>query len=192
MRLFTRSALLTLTLLPALLPTALAQEPPPMKAGTLAPAFTTKTVDGKPLTLKSLRGKVVLMDVWATWCGPCRQVTPILEALHRKYGSKGLVVIGLSVDDSGSSNQVKPFQKANKLTYTLAVSPEANAKIAQAYHVEALPSMFLIDQKGITRWSHLGINPNLQAEAKELDQRVSELLDKPATPANKVALARKK
>ena len=190
MRLFTCSALLTLGLLPASLPLALAQDTPPVKAGTVAPAFTTKTVDGKPLTLKSLRGKVVLMDIWATWCGPCRQVTPILQSLHQKYGGKGLQVIGLSVDDSGSSNQVKPFQKANKLTYTLAVSPEANAKTAQAYNAQGIPSIYLIDQKGIVRWSQSGFDA--QNEERELNQRISELLAKPAKSVNKVALARKK
>lgn len=192
MYLHTRSALLTLALLPALLLTAQAQNPPPMKAGTVAPLFSTRTVDGKRLTLKSLRGKVVLIDMWATWCGPCRLVTPILEALHRKYGHKGLKVIGMSMDDSNSSSRVRPFQKANKLTYTMAVSPDANAKIAEKYNVESLPSIILIDQKGIVRWSQLGINTVLKDEEKELNQRVSALLAHPATTANKVALLRKK
>lgn len=192
MHLHTRSALLASALLPALLLTALAQNgappPPPLKAGSVAPAFTTKTVDGKPLALKSLRGKVVLLDIWATWCGPCRQVTPILQSLHQKYGGKGLEVIGLSVDDSGSAAQVKPFQKAGKLTYTMAVSPDANAKIAQAYNADAIPSIYLIDQKGIVVWSQTEIGPN---EEQELNRRVSELLAKSGTP-NKMASAVRK
>ena len=191
MRLFACFALLTLALSPSLLRPAYAQDVPIIKAGSVAPLFRTKTVDGKRLSLKSLRGKVVLIDVWATWCGPCREVMPIMESLHQKYSSKGLKVIGLSMDDSNSMKLVKPFQKAHNLTYTLAVSPDANAKIAEAYHAETLPSVILIDRKGIVRWSHQGFELDLKEEERELNQRISSLLGRPTAGA-KMAYAGKK
>ena len=118
------------------------------------------------------------------------QVTPILQSLHQKFAGKGLQVVGLSVDDSGSANQVKPFQKANKLTYTLAVSPDANAKTAQLYHAEGIPSIYLIDQKGVVRWSQSGINPDLNVERDELSKRISELLAGPVA-GSKMGVAKK-
>ena len=128
------AVLVALTLLPTVPVAAqgmMDAPPPPLPAGTHAPDFATKTLQGKPLSLKSLRGKVVLLDFWATWCGPCRMATPTLEALHKQFGSKGLRVVGLSVDDPGTAPQVKPFAKAFGITYTLSAVPLANGHAAQ-------------------------------------------------------------
>lgn len=133
---------------------------PPLPAGTAAPAFATKTLAGRPLTLKSLRGHVVLLDYWATWCGPCRMATPTLESLHRKFGGRGLRVVGMSVDDAHSVGAVPAFIRQFGITYTVTVSPAANAAAARAYHAQGIPSQYLIDKKGVVRWSQSGFSPS--------------------------------
>ena len=169
---FVTLAALALALLPA---AAHAQsgEAPPLAAGTPAPAFTTRTVSGKPLSLKSLRGKVVLLDYWATWCGPCQMATPTLQALHQKFGKQGLAVVGMSVDDARSVGQVKPFMKHFGMTYIVTASPMQNGKAQGAYHVHGIPSQFLIDKKGIVRWSQSGYSEN---EAATLPPMIKRLL----------------
>jgi len=172
------SRLLTAAVLLALLPAAsLAQDgmnpPPPLPAGTRAPAFTTQTVGGKPLSLKSLRGKVVLLDYWATWCGPCQAATPTLQALHKQFGKQGLAVVGLSVDDQRSVSAVKPFMKHFGMTYLVSASPAANGRAQYAYNVHGIPSQFLIDKKGIVRWSQSGYSEN---EGQELPPLIKKLL----------------
>ncbi|MDQ2798890.1 MAG: TlpA family protein disulfide reductase [Armatimonadota bacterium] len=165
-------------LLPALLSlvalsAACAQDAPPLPAGSHAPAFSTRTLAGKPLSLRSLRGKVVLLDFWATWCGPCRMATPTLQSLNRKFGHRGLQVVGLSVDDPSTLAQVKPFIKQEGVTYTMSAVPQANGKAARAYHADAIPSQYLIDQNGIVRWSQAGFSPN---EGAELSAMIAKLL----------------
>lgn len=168
-------AAVTLALLPAAV--TLAQDggnpPPPLPAGTRAPAFTTQTVGGKPLSLHSLRGKVVLLDYWATWCGPCQMATPTLQSLHQKFGRQGLRVVGLSVDDPRSVGSVKPFMKHFGMTYIVSASPVANGRAQYAYNVHGIPSQFLIDRKGIVRWSQSGYSVN---EAQELPPLIKKLL----------------
>ncbi len=150
-----------------------AMPPPPLPAGTRAPAFTTKTVNGRPLSLASLRGKVVLLDYWATWCGPCRMATPTLESLQKQFGSKGLAVVGMSVDDPSTVAEVKPFVKAMHITYTITNSPHANSAAARAYNAAGIPSQYLIDKKGRIRWSQAGYSLN---ERQELAVRIRKLL----------------
>lgn len=171
---FTMTALL-LALLPASAAHAQFEfaPPPPLPAGTPAPAFTTQTVAGKLLSLKSLRGKVVLLDYWATWCGPCQAATPTLESLYKKFGSQGLRVVGLSVDDQRSAAAVKPFMKHFGMTYIVSVSPAVNGRAQYAYHVNGIPSQFLIDKKGIVRWSQSGYS---ESEGQELTPMIKQLL----------------
>ena len=145
--------------LPAAAQDMMTNPPPPLPAGTRAPAFATTTLRGKPLSLASLRGKVVLLDYWATWCGPCRMATPTLQALHKQFAAKGLRVVGLSVDQVDSVGQVKPFVKAFGMTYLVSASPVANGRAARAYRVNGIPSQYLIDKKGIVRWSQSGFAP---------------------------------
>ena len=159
-------------LLPALLLAAKSQGAPPLPSGSAAPAFTTKTLGGQSISLKSLRGKVVLLDVWATWCPPCRAATPMLQSLHQKFGSKGLQVIGLSVDDESSVGQIPAFKKQFKVTYTLSANPQGNQKIGQAYNAQGIPSIYLIDQKGVVRWSQSGYDP--AGEEQLLSQKIKE------------------
>ena len=169
----TLAALSLASSLPAAAQEMMTAPPPPLPAGTRAPAFTTRTLAGKPLSLRSLRGKVVLLDYWATWCGPCRMATPVLQSLHTQFGKKGLAVVGMSLDDNGSVAQVKPFVAAMHISYPITVGPAANSAAAHAYRVHGIPSQYLIDKKGVVRWSQSGFS---YAEGPELAGRIRGLL----------------
>jgi len=137
--------------------------------GTKSPDFRLQSLDGKMLTLAQIRkdparpgaNRVVILDFWATWCDPCKEELPIFQKLHQKYGKKGLVVVGLSVD-RGGIRDVKPFVKQRKLTYTMLVDPKGTVK--SAYRVRFLPTTFIIDKKGFIRAVHIGYTPEVGAQ----------------------------
>jgi peroxiredoxin len=158
---------------PAAAQEMIAAPPPPLLPGTRAPAFTTRTLTGKPLSLRDLRGQVVLLDYWATWCGPCRMATPTLQSLHQKFHRRGFSVVGMSMDQADSVAQVVPFVHAMHLTYPVTVSLVANVRAQSAYHANALPSQYLIDKKGIVRWSQAGYSEN---EGQKLTALIQKLL----------------
>lgn len=111
----------------------------------IAPAFTVKTVDGRTLKLSDLRNKPVIIDFWATWCGPCRASMPDLNNMQARYGAKGLTVIGLSVDESGPA-PVKRFAAQLGVRFTIAM---ANDDILDAYGpIRSIPATFFINRKG--------------------------------------------
>lgn len=111
--------------------------------GKPAPAFTLKTFDGRPVSLADFKGKVVLLDFWGTFCMPCVNALPELQALHAKYGDRGFAVVGVTVDD-----RVKLVDKATKnakVTYPIVQSTPA---VWSAYKVNALPSLVLVGRDG--------------------------------------------
>lgn len=126
----------------------------------LAPDFTLPQLDGQPLSLSSYRGKVVLLDFWATWCVPCREETPHFVALQQKYGDRGLEIIGVSMDDS--ADPVGPFVERFHVNYPIVMG---TAKTGEQYGgVLGLPIAFLIDRQGRIVSKHLGAT---QAEVFE-------------------------
>jgi peroxiredoxin len=142
--------------------------------GVAAPEFAFKTLDGGEASLAGLRGKVVLLDFWATWCGPCRMSIPVVEGLHQKYGARGLTVIGVSTEDGET---VKPFAAQNGMSYTLAADPEGASAASAAYNVDAIPALAVIDKKGVVRRFEVGFDPTPGGGTKErLDALVAQLL----------------
>jgi thiol-disulfide isomerase/thioredoxin len=126
--------------------------------GDPMPAYSAKYLDGKPLDLAGEKGNVVLLNVWATWCGPCRFETPELQALQNQYGAKGLKVIGVSVDE-GETEAVKTFVAEEKIKYAIAVDPDG--RIANLLQTTVLPTSLLIDRGGKIIWRQIGaIMPN--------------------------------
>lgn len=117
-------------------------------AGTKAPGFVFKDQNAHGLNLAKYRGKVVLLNFWATWCAPCRVEMPWFEEFSNRYRDQGLIVIGLSMDEEGWS-AVRPALARLKISYRVSLG---NRALAKSYGVtESLPSTFLIDRQGIIR-----------------------------------------
>lgn len=117
-----------------------------------APDFTLPLIDGGQLQLSSYRGKVVLLDFWATWCVPCREETPHFVALQQKYGGQGLQIIGVSMDDS--TDPVHTFYQQFHMNYPVVMG---TADVGSAYGgVLGLPIAFLIDRDGRIYAKHMG------------------------------------
>ena len=113
--------------------------------GTPAPDFTLETLDGKRVTLSSLRGKAVVVNFWATWCGPCKIETPWLVELQNQYGAQGLQIVGVAMDDSGK-DEIARFAKDMGMNYPVVLGKEA---VGQAYGgVDALPESFFVGRDG--------------------------------------------
>ncbi len=120
---------------------AAVQPAPERKA---APEFLLKDSSGKTVSLNDYRGKVVLLDFWATWCHGCQEEIPWFSDFHRKYAGKGLAVVGVSLDSDGWK-VVTPFLKTAKVPYQVVLGNDAMAK---TYGIENMPDTFLIDRQG--------------------------------------------
>ncbi len=113
--------------------------------GTPAPDFTLETLDGKTVSLSSLRGKAVVVNFWATWCGPCKIETPWLVELQNQYGAQGLQIVGVAMDESGK-DEIARFAKDMGMNYPVLLGKEA---VGEAYGgVPALPESFFIGRDG--------------------------------------------
>jgi len=138
--------------------TSPAAEPKPV-----APNWLLSDINGKPISLADFKGKVVILDFWATWCPPCRKEIPGLVTLQRKYQDKGLVIIGVSLDQQGPS-VVKPFMRELGMNYRVAMGDE---KIVSDYGgIEAIPTTFIIDRQGKVVTVHQGFTDNATFEAE--------------------------
>jgi peroxiredoxin len=130
------------------------QPPGPAAVGTAAPDLAVHALNGQPVQLRQLRDSVVLLNVWATWCVPCRREVPELQALHQQYGGRGLRVVGLSVDDAADASDVVEFVKNYGLTYAIWLDPQQ--QVSARFGIPGVPASFLIDRSGLVRWRHLG------------------------------------
>ena len=145
-----------------------ATELKPQNARHDAPPFELKDADGKVVHLADYKGKVVILDFWATWCGPCRIEIPWFTELERKHKDKGLEVLGVSMDDEGWE-VVKPFLAEVGVNYRVLMGNDATA---QSYGgVDALPTTFLIDREGKIAAVHVGL-----ANKKDIVDGVEQLL----------------
>jgi thiol-disulfide isomerase/thioredoxin len=122
--------------------------------GSPMPAYTAKWLDGSKFDLASEKGSVLLLNLWATWCAPCRFEIPELDKLHAKYADRRFKVIGVSVDEGGPAD-VKQFLSEQKISYPIAVDPEG--KLATILHTSVLPTSVLIDRGGNVVWKHFGV-----------------------------------
>jgi peroxiredoxin len=116
----------------------------PMKDVAPTPDFSLSTPDGKKISLKDFRGKVVLLNFWASWCVPCREEMPAMEKLYQEYKQKNFVVLAVAVKDR--KQDAVDFVKELKLTYPIALDP--NAQVGNVYGAWGLPATYLIGPKG--------------------------------------------
>jgi peroxiredoxin len=122
--------------------------------GKPVPAYTATRLDGGLATLDDLRGRVVLLNVWATWCAPCREEIPYLQSLYDRHAADGLEIIGVSVDAAGSESTIREFQQDFRMTYPIWLDPDE--RVQTLYLALGVPASYLIDRDGILRWKHLG------------------------------------
>jgi peroxiredoxin len=130
--------------------------PTRVENGRLAPDFSANVVDS-PATAHSLReyrGRVVILNIWASWCGPCREEMASLEKVHEALSSKGLRVVAVSVDGRGMRDAVRQFVRSRRLTFD--VLNDGSGMIQRAYQTIGIPSTFIIDQSGIIRDHAIG------------------------------------
>lgn len=136
---------------------------PATAAGPLkpAPAWTLKDMDGKEVKLADFKGKVVILDFWATWCGPCVKEIPDFIALQKEYGKAGLMVVGVAAGDEEVA-VVRKFAQKQGINYQLVLG---NDDVAKLYNVEALPTTYIINREGRIVRSHVGLASKSAFEA---------------------------
>ena len=117
----------------------------PIKSNKKAPDFSLTDLNGKGVEIKQFKGKVIFLNFWATWCGPCKEEMPSLEVLHRQFKEKNFVLLTISVDYEG----IKPVQEfINKHQYTFPVLLDPKGETLDLFEVKGIPTTFLIDKKG--------------------------------------------
>ena len=128
--------------------------PEKVEVGQPAPRYAATSLTGDSVSLAGMRGKVVLMNVWATWCGPCRKEIPELRAIHTTYKDRGLELVGVSVDADGSDDAIRDFLKEFRMDYT--IWRDANETVQATFRMAGVPATFLIDKQGVLRWKATG------------------------------------
>jgi peroxiredoxin len=138
-----------------------------MRTGQAAADLTLPGLNGQPVSLSSMKGKIILIDFWASWCGPCRHNNPRLVKLYNKYHDKGLEIYGVSLDED-AEDWTKAV-KQDKLTWVQVIDDKGwAAPSASTYGVDMIPSSFLIDRQGVIRAVNL--------EGTDLEKTVKDLL----------------
>jgi peroxiredoxin len=122
--------------------------------GEPAPAYTAQQMNGTPVSLADHKGEVVLLNVWATWCKPCRQEIPALDSLQREFGARGFRVAGVSIDVISDTVAIAGFARELGASYTLWLDPDD--KVSSTFRAIGVPSTYLIDRDGVLRWRHMG------------------------------------
>ncbi|MES9993504.1 MAG: TlpA disulfide reductase family protein [Candidatus Thiodiazotropha sp.] len=139
------------------------------KTTPMAPDFTLKSSEGVNLKLSELRGQVVMVNFWASWCGPCRQEMPLLQQLFERYQSLGFTLLGVNVDEDRAA--------ADKMLKDLPVSfpilYDDTSRVSKEYQVKAMPSTFMVDRDGRIRYLHKGYKPGYE---EDYQQQIRELL----------------
>jgi thiol-disulfide isomerase/thioredoxin len=143
------------------------------RVGAFAPTWAgIEPTSGAPPSLASLRGRVVLLDFWATWCAPCRDLAPVLSGLQARYGAQGLSVVGITTDPADAAAQ---FREHVDMRYPIEI--DAHIETSRAYGVSALPTLFIIDKRGVVRDLDIGFDSGQSARVEAL---VRTLLAEPA------------
>lgn len=140
------------------------------QATDVAPDFTLKSTQGSNLRLSEHRGEVILLNFWASYCGPCRQEMPQLDALQKRYNKLGFTVIGVNVE--GSSDLANKVLKDIPVTFPILLD-DANHTVSASYKQQAMPMTVLIDRDGNMRYLHNGYKPGYE---QDYEQQIKELI----------------
>ena len=141
-----------------------------LNRGSRAPEIGLRDTDGRLVRMGDLRGKVVVVDFWASWCAPCREELPVLERLYRRYKRHGLVVVGVNIDrDESNMNR---FLRRTPLSFP--VVHDGAHRVADRYQPPRMPSSYVIDQRGVVRHVHAGFRAS---DAGRLEREIRELLE---------------
>lgn len=146
-------------------------EPGTAAVGAPMPPYKAKTLDGGDFDLASLKGNVVLVNIWATWCPPCRYEIPELIKLHDTYKARGFQVLGASVDGTESAKEVAPMVKERSINYPVVI--DTDGKIADIFETNVLPTSALIDRQGRVVWTRIG---TLEADEKVVVEAIEKAL----------------
>lgn len=130
------------------------ESPQRVEIGQPAPRYAATTLAGDSASTSALAGKVVLLNVWATWCAPCRDEIPYLQSLYDKHRAEGLEIVGVSVDARGQESAIREFADEFRMTYPIWLDPDE--RVQSLYLALGVPSSYLIDRTGILRWRRLG------------------------------------
>jgi cytochrome c biogenesis protein CcmG, thiol:disulfide interchange protein DsbE len=140
-----------------------------LSRGSRAPEIGLQDTRGRMVRLSQLRGKVVLVDFWASWCRPCAEEMPVLERLHDEYRSDGLVVVGVNIDNE--ERNMRRFLQRTPVSFRIV--HDSGHRVADRYDPPRMPSSYLIDRRGVVRYVHAGFRAS---DARQLEQHVRELL----------------
>ena len=124
------------------------------------PDFTLKSMTGENIRLEELRGQVVLINFWASWCGPCRQEMPVLQEIHSRYKRLGFTVLGINVDEEPA----KARRVIERMTLDFPLLLDTNQNVSESYDVNAMPFTVLVDRDGRVRYVHRGYKPGDEAQ----------------------------
>lgn len=161
--------LIALALLGGALCTACGGDPGRIEVGRAVPDYATTTLAGDSVTLQSLRGQVVLLNVWATWCHPCRTEIPELLTIYEKYKSRGFTLVGVTIDVDGAEDAIRSFMDEFRMTFP--VWHDREESVLTRFRAIGVPSTFLIDKDGILRWRKLGpVTPGDSSLVRILDE----------------------
>lgn len=138
-----------------------------VRVGDEAPNFQLRDLAGNTVSLSQLRGKVVLLNFWATWCGPCRIEMPAMEQLYRSYSRKDFEILAVSTDAQGAA-VTRPFQQ--EMGFTFPIVHDADYRVGLMYGARSLPMTFMVDRNGIVRQKVPGARNWDAPEARELIQ----------------------
>lgn len=140
-----------------------------VEVGAPAPDYRAVSIEGDSVSLADHRGRVVLFNVWATWCHPCRAEIPELRELHAKHQDRGFEVVGVSVDASGADAAIRSFMDDFEMHYPVWRDPDE--RVSARFLVFGVPATFLIDREGILRWRKIGpIQPDDPSLASAIEQ----------------------
>lgn len=140
------------------------KESPRVKAevGKPAPAFSLVDTGGNRVSLSDLAGKVTILEFWATWCGPCQESVPELNALQAKFGDRDVTILGISIDEGDDAHEiVREFSSEHKISYPILFSDES---VTTEYGIMSIPVLFILDKAHVIKSRHVGYRPGMSED----------------------------